>query len=154
MGGVFNPYDDAALMAAIAVIDGLADAILEDTIAIREVTDAEAVLTETGGTITTDGTEQNIYINNSPAGVFEPRWLNINFANQTVTETVVLRTYYRNVSGGGWVRDDIATYVGVPADLLKWVELHPTRFGVRVTIEKTAGTNRAYVWEVFYEEAP
>lgn len=32
-------------------------------------------LTETGGTLTTDGTEQNMYINNAPAGVYSPKGL-------------------------------------------------------------------------------
>lgn len=153
-GHVHNPYDDTNLLALIVIIDALCDAILEDTVAIREVTDAEPILTETGGTLTTDGTEQNVYIANSPAGIFEPTWFNIDFTNHTAGETVVLRTYHRNVTGGGWLRDDANTYTGVPTAPLIWIQLHPTRFGVRATIEKTVGTNRAYIWEVFYEETP
>jgi len=147
--GICNPaaIDTLALEASVQDVQA-------DVDAIREVTDSEAILTETGGTITTDGTEQDVYIANAPAGVYEPRWFNINFTNHTATETVILRSYHRNIGGGAWVRDDNNTYVGVPTDLLIWIELHPSRFGCRVTIEKTAGTNRAYVWEVFYEEAP
>jgi len=138
-------------MAAVAVIDGEIEALQEDVDAIEAIAEAEAILEETGGTLTTDGTEQNVYINNAPEGVYEPRWFNINFTNHTVTETVVLRTYYRNVDGGGSIQDDSETFAGVPVNLLLWVQLKPTRYGVRVTVEKTAGTNRAYVWEVFYE---
>ncbi|KKL74946.1 hypothetical protein LCGC14_2059790, partial [marine sediment metagenome] len=98
-----------------------------------------------------DGTEQNVYINNAPAGVYKPLWFNINFTNHTVTEAVTIRVYYRTVDGGGWVQDDSQAFVGVPVNLLISVELKPNRFGCRVTVEKTAGTNRAYVWEVFYE---
>ena len=138
--GVENPYDDTALTAIVN--------------AIREITDVTPVLTETGGTLTTDGTEQNVYINNAPAGVYRPICVKIDFTNHTATETVVLRTYYRIAEGGGWLQDDGVTYIGVPTVALINVELLPTRFGIRVTLEKTAGTNRDYLWEAFYEETP
>ena len=138
--GVHNSYDDTALTAIVN--------------AIREVTDVTPVLTETGGTLTADGTEQNVYINNAPAGVYRPICVKVDLTNHTATETVVLRTYYRITAGGGWLQDDSATYIGVPTVLLINVELLPTRFGIRVTLEKTAGTNRAYLWEAFYEVAP
>ena len=32
------------------------------------------------------------------------------------------------------------------------IDLLPNRYGVKVTIQKTAGTNRAYDWEAIYEE--
>ena len=160
-------YDVAVLAAIVilqAAVDDLdadvvllqadVDALQVDVDAIREVTDAEAILTETGGTLTTDATEQNLYIANAPAGIFEPLWVNIDFTNHTAGETVVLRTYHRNVGAGAWIRDDTKTFAGIPTNLLVWIELHPTRFGVRVTIEKTVGTNRAYIWEAFYKEAP
>ena len=156
--GLHNPMDPTEILADIATlqdsVDDLdADVVLlqEDVDAIAILVEAEAILEEAGGTLTTDGTEQNVYINNAPAGVYKPLWFNINFTNHTVTETVVIRTYYRNVAGGGWVRDDSESVVGVPVNLLLSVLLKPTRYGVRVTMEKTAGTNRAYVWEVFYE---
>ncbi len=149
--GVHNPYDDTDLVASIVVIDNEIEALQEDVDAIESLVAAEAVLEETGGTITSDGTEQNVYINNAPGGVYEPRWFNLNFTNQTATETLVIRTYYRTAVGGGWIRDDNATFIGVPTNLLVTVALKPDRYGCRVTIEKTAGTNRAYVWEVFYE---
>ena len=156
--GLHNPYDDTALMAAIAVIDDEiadldADVVLlqADVDAIATLVEAEAILEETGGTLTTDGTEQNVYINNAPAGVYEPRRLVIDFANQTVTETVRILTYYRIAPAGPWVIDDRETIVGVPVNAGISIELSPTRYGVRVTMEKTVGTNRAYDWEVFYE---
>ncbi len=149
--GVSNPYDDTALVASIAVIDNEIEALQEDIDAIEALMSAESVLEETGGTITSDGTEQNVYINNAPGGIYEPRWFNLNFTNQTVTETLVIRTYYRTADGGGWIRDDNATFIGVPTNLLVTVALKPNRYGCRVTIEKSAGTNWAYVWEVFVE---
>ena len=156
--GVHNPMDQTQLLEDIedvqdAVDDLDADVVLlqADIDAIEALAAAEAILEETGGSITTDGTEQNVYINNAPGGIYEPRWFNINFANHTVTEAVTIKVYYRNTDGGGWVQDDRQAFVGVPVNLLISVALKPSRFGCRVTAEKTAGTNRAYVWEVFYE---
>ncbi len=148
---IYNPYDDTALIAAIVVIDDEIEVLQETVDAIAVLAEAEAILEETGGTLTTDGTEQNVYINNAPAGVYEPRWLTFDFANQTVTETVVIRSNYRIAPAGPWVVDDRETIVGVPVNAGISIELKPTRYGTRVTIEKTVGTNRAYDWEVFYE---
>lgn len=154
MGGICNPYDDTNLLVLIGIIDEIVDKIEEDTMAIREITDGEAILTETGGTITTDGTEQTVYVDESPAGIFEPRIFKLDFTNHTAAETVKVKTYYKIKSGGGYVKDSDTQYAGVQDPLLKNHHLEPTRFGVKVTIEKTAGNNKAYDWEVFYEEAP
>ena len=58
--GLNNPaaIDTLALEATLEDVG-------EDVTAIREVTDVEPVLEETGGTITTDATEQTIYINST-----------------------------------------------------------------------------------------
>jgi len=152
--GLQNPYDDTALLASIAIIDAIVDAILEDTDAIRETTDAEPVLEETGGTLTTDGTEQDLYINTAPAGIFRPVCVKIDFTNHTAGETVVLRTYYRIAPGGALIEQDAVTYAGVQDPLLINIDLEPNRYGISVTIEKTIGTNRAYDWESLYEVHP
>ncbi len=156
--GVHNVYDDTALLAILVIIDALIDGLIIDVAvlqaavdAIATLVEAEAILEETGGELTTDGTEQNVYINNAPAGVYEPRRLIIDFANQTVTETVRILVYYRIAPLGPWVIDDRETIVGVPVNAGISIDLKPTRYGVRVTMEKTAGTNRAYDWQVFYE---
>lgn len=152
---VQNPYDDTILLALVAIIDAICDEILEDTGAIREVTDAEAILTETVGQITTTGAEQNVYVAVAPAGIFRPICVKIDFTNQTATETVVLRTYYRIALGGALVLQDTVTYAGVVSPELINIDLEPNRYGVAVTIQNIAiGTHRAYDWEVFYEESP
>ncbi len=164
-GGVHNPANMVPVLAAIEINRLLLvdiQAITTDTNedlevvdgnvdAIRARTDAMGVLENTGGELTTDGTEQNVYINNAPAGEFEPRWFNMDFANQTVTETILIRVYYRILDGGPWVVDDREEIVGVPVNAGIWVALKPNRFGVRVTVERTAGAIRTYDWEVHEE---
>ncbi len=111
---------------------------------------ATLTLTETGGTLTTDGTEQDIYINNTPMGVFYPQKVMIDFSNQTVAETVVVRIYYRIKDAGSLRLKDQIVFEGVQALPLKNVELEPNRYGIQVTMERTIGGALAYDWEVFY----
>ena len=136
MGGVNNPADVVQLA--------------ENVVSIMAVTDGLETLTQTGGSLTTDGTEQTIYVNESPAGVFRPITVKIDFTAHTGTETLVVRTYYRIADGGAYIQQDEATYIGVIDPLLLNITLEPNRYGVKVTIEKTAGTNRAYPWEAMY----
>ena len=135
----FTPAEVAAVLILLGNVFGLVNALL--------------TLTETGGTVTTTGpgNEDNAYINNAPAGVFEPRVVKINFTNQTAAETVVVRTYHRDEALGGWIKDDEETFTGVQDPLSKNIDLEPNRFGIKVTIERTAGAAKAYKWEVFYE---
>ena len=154
MGGIFNPYDDTNLLALIAIIDGLCDSILEDTIAIREVTDAEPILSEFSNEITTDGTEQTVVTQESPAGILRPVCFKIDMTNHTAAETVKLRVYYRINPTGNMIKQIETTCAGAQDPNLININLEPNRFGFKVTIEKTAGNNRDYDYELFYEEAP
>lgn len=117
---------------------------------LTTLNDSVLTLTETGGTVTTDGTEQNVYINNAPAGIYSPKIVQIEFTNQTAAETVVIKEYYRIKSGGAYVKLDEVTFTGVQDPLLINVELEPNRYGIKITIEKTGGANKDYDWEAVY----
>jgi len=114
------------------------------------IASAILTLTETGATLTTDGTEQNLYINNAPAGVFSPRFIHIDFTNQTAAETLIIREYYRIKSGGNYIMTDEDTFIGIQDPLLKNIELSDNRYGIKVTIELTVGTNRDFDYGVTY----
>ena len=149
--GVHNPYDDADLLVDIAALQADVDEIQVDVDVIRAVTDAEAVLENAGGTLTADGTEQGVFFINNPAGLFKPLNVKIDFTNQTMAETAVIRTYYRIIDGGGLVLQDTLTLVGAQDPELINIELEPNRFGLAVTLEITAGGFMDYVWEANYE---
>jgi len=163
---VYNTYDDTDITAAIAALavllvllqDAVDDVQTDVTTILALVTIIEAVtsalptLSETGGTVTTDGTEQNVYINAAPLGVFNPICVKIDCSAHTATETIVIREYYDVAPGGaGLLLADTLTFIGVIAPVIITIDLDPNRYGVAVTIEKTGGTNRAYPWEVLYE---
>ena len=138
----------------IEVVDGIVDAILVHTTAIEAVTSALPTLTETGTTVTTTviNTEYNIYVNAVPLGVFNPIGVNIDCREHTAGETIVIR-YYEQIAAG--VADPILVdeleYAGAMDDLIKVEFAMPNRFGIWVTIERTAGAARTYVGEPFYE---
>lgn len=149
---VFNSANLAPLTAICNAILALLTTAAANIVTILAIVLGLPTLSETGGTVTTDGTEQNVYINNTPLGVFNPICVKIDFTDHTATETIVLRTYYRILSiASALILQDELTYVGLVSPELININLEPNRFGVQITIEKTAGTNRDYDWEVFYE---
>jgi len=119
--------------------------------AIFALVNAILTLTETGGTVTTTGpgTEDNVYINDAPAGEFEPRKVVIDLSDLAGGETATIRTYYRIKSGGTARLKDEVTFAGVQSEPMKNVELEPNRFGIIVTIEASAGV--VVDWEAHYE---
>lgn len=152
-GHVVGNKSDAAVttVGVVASLMAYEKGLLNQAAAIKAVTDAEETLTETGGTVTTDGTEQDVYIADAPAGLFNPIAVLIDGTNHTVTETVDVKTYYRIKAGGNYILQATQSVtLAVFAPTLMYVPLLPNRFGVKVTIQKTAGTNRAYDWEAIY----
>ncbi len=119
--------------------------------AISDLSDSLQVLTETGGTITTDGSEQTVYTNNAPAGLFTPVVFLIDFTNSTGGETVLVREYYRIKLGGNYIEYKETSYAGAQDPDLKIHSLFDNRYGIKITVEKTGGTNRDYDWEITYK---
>lgn len=113
-------------------------------------------LSATGGTLTADGTEQTIYIDNEPLGCTLGRKLYIDLDAMTQGDTTVIRVYYRISDGGGLQLLDFNSYTGADGGLtndvkLIAVDLGPYRHGIQVTLDQTAGVNRAYPFEFFAE---
>ena len=119
---------------------------------IFNLVNAILTLTETGGTITTDGALQSLYINNAPAGVFQPRKLLIDFTNHVAGDTMIIRTYYRiNPTGGLLIKQDEETIIGVQDPAIITIDLEDNRYGYEITIEKTVGANLTYDWQIIYK---
>jgi len=125
--------------------------VIATVLSILDLVNAELVLTETGGTVTATGlgTEDNIYVNDAPAGEFEPRKVVVDLSDLAGGETATLRTYYRIKSGGvARLKGAPVIFNGVQAEPMKDIELEPNRFGIVVTIEATVGV--IFDWEVHY----
>ena len=117
---------------------------------------ADLTLSEVSGTITATGAEQTLYIDSAPFGVFWPRTLVVDLDLMQGGDTTEFRVYYQIEAGGGLQLETYATYTGADGGLansckLISVALHPNRYGIQITLDQSAGVNRAYDWEVFLE---
>ena len=151
---VFNSADLGPITVIVTAIQVLLTTVAAWVANILATTNALPILEETGGTFTTDGNIQNLYINNAPTGVYRPVSLNIDLSNHTAAETIQFVTSYRNVAGGALVARDTLPLVGALTSPSIDIDLEPNRFGIQVTAQLTAGGNYALTWEVFYEVAP
>jgi hypothetical protein len=118
---------------------------------IFNIVNAILVTTETGGTLVTDGLVQNVYVNNAPAGVFEPLCVKLDLTTLAALESVTIRTHYRIAPlPAGLILFDEVVFAGVQAIPGKNIDLEPNRYGIQVTLERTAGVARNHNWEVVH----
>lgn len=101
--------------------------------------------------LTADGSEQTLYLNGAPSKIISPRKLHIDMTNMAAGDTVVLKEYYRVKSGGNYILKDTRTYTGDQSPDLLDMDLAPTRYGVKITLQQTSGTNRVFDWECFFD---
>jgi hypothetical protein len=64
-------------------------------------------------------------------------------------DTVVLKQYMKIKSGGTYRLFGSETYSGVQASPATYVEVKPAKYGFKITLQQTAGTNRTIDWETF-----
>lgn len=122
------------------------------TKAIFDMVNGILTTKETGTSLTTDGNEQTTYINNSPVGVYKPLVFKIDCTNMIAGDEIHARIYYRIVSGGNLIKEIDTTLTGAQDPDLKSFTLSPNRFGVWITVQRTAGVDRAYQWAIIYED--
>ena len=114
----------------------------------------QLVLSSTGGSLTTDGAEQTLYYDNEPLGIFAPVCLILDLDAMTATETIVVKVYHRLSDAGGLQLFQYATWAGADGSLpnsrkVDVLALYPNRHGYRITLQLTAGSNRAIPWELY-----
>ena len=123
---------------------------------IFALVNAILTLQETGGTLTATGGADVIYIENSPLGIFKPRWCFIDLDNMQAGDTVEIRLYLRIKSGGGLQLLDYASYAGADGGLANGRKLIPiglydNRYGFEITLTEAGGGLRTYDWELTEE---
>ena len=104
------------------------------------------------GTLVATAAEQAMFeVVFSPSpGQFSGGW--IDASTMEVGDTVVIRQYVRLSDGGAWLLTYGAdTYTGVQASTIAVPSAY-SRYGVRVTIQQTAGTLRTLPYEFYYSE--
>jgi|GEM_PF-3796337 len=124
-------------------------ALIED---IFDLVNAILETTETGDTITTTVAEQDMYVNNTPAGVYKPLFLTLRCpATMVAGDSIVVRTYERTSSTGGLDLLDEKQFTGVQAAPLKKIPLYPNRHGIETTIQRVDGGDRSFIWGIIYD---
>jgi hypothetical protein len=146
-GSAGSGFDDQSV--ATAAVDAAVSGISASTEAIL-------VLQATGGTLTADGNEQTLYIDDEPLGCFKSGMAVVDLDNMQAGDTTVLRVYYRIRDAGALQLWGYESFTGADGGLLngrKLIELDllPNRHGFQLTLQQTAGTNRSYDWELYPE---
>ena len=130
--------------------------LVNDVRDVREIVDADLILQSAHGTITSTAGALVIYINDTPLGSYKCLHLFIDLDLMQGGDTIEFRTYYRIAPAGGLQLQDYQTYTGADGGLanskkLIAIDLYPCRFGAQVTLQRTAGVDRAYDWQIFVE---
>lgn len=122
--------------------------------AIYDIVNAMLQTSETGGTVTTNGAEQNLYVNNAPAGAYKPLILRLDCTGMLAGDAITVKTYSRVKSTGGLIQDGEFDFIGAQSPPQKLIRLDANRHGIRTTIRRTAvesATDKAYDWAVLMD---
>ena len=139
--------------ADITAIDTLTEAGGSgDLAAIKTQVDAVLDMERDGGTVTVTDTETVIKEDATPGKVKEGVVVKIDMSAVAAGDTFVVREYYKVKSGGGYILTDSNTYSDAQTIPLKIIELTPYRYGMKVTAQRTAGSNRDMDWESYIGE--
>lgn len=99
------------------------------------------------GSLTADGAEQNVVLDETVGN--PSRYLEgfIDLTNMAGGDTVVIREYISVIAGPSYRKYAEETYSGVQALPLLFITTKPARYGLRVTLQQTAGTYKAYPYQ-------
>ena len=138
-----------------AITDASMGTVGERADQIHAQTSAELTIQTTGGTLTTDGTEQTLYYDDEPLGVWCPVVLILDLDNMTASETIEIQVYHRMSDAGNLKLFQYASWSGADGGLsdgckIDELALYPNRHGYRITLTLTAGDNKDIPWELYY----
>lgn len=108
-------------------------------------------LTRTGGDIAVTDTETTMYLDNAPTSIINGKSIKIDLSVIEAADTFDFKVYYRIASGGTLKASAKATKAGVQSEPIYIIDLNAYRYGVKVTGQRTGGTNRTFPIEVMRE---
>jgi hypothetical protein len=109
-------------------------------------------LNRIGDTITTTASEANLYISDAPEYNFEPYKLIVDLTNMANGDTILIKEYYRIKSGGNYILKRTYTYNDIQSPSLDSINLEPNIYGVKLTVQRTAGSDKALDIEIWSKE--
>lgn len=149
--------EDADFEAGTGTRKARIDAAVTSRAAAADYTAARAAkidkiqdfLEEGNGTLTADGTQQTVreYAGTGKLHAY------IDLTNMAGGDTTVIRQFMKIKDGGSYIKYGEETYSGAQSLPMLHIIMKPSKWGVKITLQQTAGTNRNYDWETLVEQA-
>lgn len=98
------------------------------------------------GTLTMDGNEQTV---KEFTSLTQRMDCYLDLANMVSGDTIVLKQYMKIKSGGSYRLFGTESYVGAQTSPLVYLELKPAKYGFKISLQQTGGTNRAVDWQTY-----
>jgi hypothetical protein len=101
------------------------------------------------GSITMDGSEQTVVLDEVAGN--PQRFLEgyVDLSPMASGDTIVVRQYMKISATGDYVKYAEETYSGSQPIPLLYVTTKPGRYGIKVTVQQTAGTYRTFTYQFF-----
>lgn len=116
---------------------------------IDRLANIEAFEAAIEGSVTADGTEQNVVLDEvagNPSRYLEG-YIDLN--NMAAGDTVVIRQYMSLVTPVAYRKYAEETYTGAQTLPGLFIVTKPGRYGIRLTLQQTAGTYRSFQYQFF-----
>lgn len=101
------------------------------------------------GNIVTDGTEQTLV--EEPGGMVSQVLGYVDLVNLAGGDTVMMKLYAKVKDGGQWRAYHEENYAGVQALPLVYVTKKPEHYGLKVTLQQTAGSYKTFEYNFLKE---
>lgn len=108
-------------------------------------------LTRTDGSIAVTDSETTLYIDDAPTAINNGVSIMIDTSVIEAADTFDFKVYYRIATGGTLKASAKVTKSGVQSEPIFVIDLHPYRWGMKITAQRTAGTNRTFLIQVVRE---
>jgi hypothetical protein len=109
----------------------------------------EAFDTPIEGSVAMDGTEKNVVLDEVTGN--PQRFLEgyIDLSPMASGDTIVIRQYMKITATGAYVKYAEETYSGAQTLPLLYITTKSGRYGIKITAQQTAGTNRTLQYQFF-----
>ena len=101
------------------------------------------------GSVAMDGTEKNVVLDEvtgNPSRFLEGY---IDLTPMAAGDTIVIRQYMKIASAGNYIKYAEETYSGAQSLPLLYITTKSGRYGIKITAQQTAGTNRTLAYQFF-----
>jgi hypothetical protein len=77
----------------------------------------------------------------------------VDLTNMASGDTITVRQYMKIKSAGSYILYAEESYSDAQTLPMLYIVTKPAKYGIKITLEQTAGTNRDYDWQTFQEKA-